>query len=264
MNFELQDFRKQVLEASQTRPVVVDFWAPWCGPCKMLTPILEQLATASGGRWLLVKINVDEHGPIASQFGVQGIPAVFMVFQGGLAGHFTGAQSKEWIQDWLEEHLPDGDAEEPGDTADASGDDLEALEAQVQNNPEAGAPRISLAKALMFSDPDRASAVLAEMQESAKEFDLGIQLGWLCELLTTDPASLPDAAKIKPHFVEALEALKTQNFQAALDSFLEVLYRDREYAEEGARKGIVGIFTLLGRNDDLVKRYHRRFEMALF
>ena len=265
MSFELEDFRTQVLEASQSHPVVVDFWAPWCGPCKTLGPVLEKLATAAKGAWSLVKINVDEHSPIAAQFGVRSIPAVFMVYQASVIGHFSGAQSAEWVQSWLKKHLPEAEGEAPEEAIDESQPGhLEQLEAKVKEDPEAVGPRIALGKALLFGDPGRAATLLSGIPETAKEFDQVQQLGWLCELLNMDPDGLPDAPKIKPHFLEALAAIKGQNFEAAMDSFLEVLYRDKTYAEDAARKGIVGIFTYLGRNHDLPKRYHRRFEMALF
>lgn len=102
----MPDFRADVLEKSHEKPVVVDFWAPWCGPCRVLGPTIEKLARESGGAWRLVKINVDAHPQLAQHYQVRGIPAVKLFSGGEVVAEFAGALPESQIQRWLAEHLP--------------------------------------------------------------------------------------------------------------------------------------------------------------
>jgi thioredoxin 1 len=102
----MPDFQQDVIEKSHDKPVVVDFWAPWCGPCRMLGPALEKLARESGGAWRLVKINVDAHGHLAQTYQVRGIPAVKMFRDGEISAEFTGALPEAQIRRWLDQNLP--------------------------------------------------------------------------------------------------------------------------------------------------------------
>ena len=100
-------FKQEVIDKSYEIPVVVDFWAPWCGPCQYLGPVIEQLATEANGKWQLVKVNTDENQDIAIQYGIQGIPAVKMFINGKVADEFTGALPRPQIEQWLEKNIPD-------------------------------------------------------------------------------------------------------------------------------------------------------------
>ena len=103
---EVADFSAEVLARSQTTPVLVDFWAPWCGPCRMLSPVLEKAATEAGGRWHLVTVNVDKHGALSQQYGIQSIPAVKLFHRGKVVAEFVGAKSDSGFRSWLETNLP--------------------------------------------------------------------------------------------------------------------------------------------------------------
>ncbi len=99
-------FQTEVLDTSHRKPVLVDFWAPWCGPCRALSPTLDALAKESGGSWRLVKINTDAHPTLAQRFDVRGIPAVKLFVDGAVAAEFTGAMPEADVRRWLTEHLP--------------------------------------------------------------------------------------------------------------------------------------------------------------
>jgi thioredoxin 1 len=102
----MADFQQDVIEKSNDKPVVVDFWAPWCGPCRVLGPTIEKLARESMGAWRLVKINVDAHPQLAQTYQVRGIPAVKMFRDGKVVAEFTGALPELEIRRWLDQHLP--------------------------------------------------------------------------------------------------------------------------------------------------------------
>ena len=100
-----EQFQEDVIETSHRKPVVVDFWAPWCGPCKMLGPVLDKMAKESEGAWRLVKINTDKHPQIAQRYGVRGIPAVKLFVDGELSDEFVGAMPESEVRKWLQPHL---------------------------------------------------------------------------------------------------------------------------------------------------------------
>ncbi|MFT3831005.1 MAG: thioredoxin domain-containing protein [Opitutaceae bacterium] len=103
---EVRDFAADVLARSESTPVLVDFWAPWCGPCRVLSPVIEKAAAAAAGRWILVTVNVDAHGPLASQYSIQSIPNVKLFHRGKVIAEFVGAKSEAGLQAWLDANLP--------------------------------------------------------------------------------------------------------------------------------------------------------------
>ncbi len=100
-------FQREVLEKSNQKPVLVDFWAPWCGPCRVLGPVLDKLAKESKGAWRLVKVNADRQTALCQRYGVRGIPAVKLFYNGDVRAEFTGAMPEHAVRQWLAQHLPE-------------------------------------------------------------------------------------------------------------------------------------------------------------
>jgi len=273
------DFDRDVLEASKRAPVVVDFWAPWCGPCRALKPVLEKLAAEFGGKFLLAKVNTDENPEIAERYGVRGIPNVKAFVDGKLANEFTGAQPESAVRRFLETLVPS-----PAETLrgaareDVAGGDFDAAETKLRQAIEldtaANDARVDLA-ALLAARQDLAGAEAAlapipEHRRDERAANLLTRIG-----LARKRASLPDAAPLKarvdaqPADLEArlayAERLVVDGvYRAALDELLEVVRRDRGERRERARKAIVEVFALAAGEPELVSEYRRALASALY
>jgi len=106
MDYEIKDFSIDVIQASHNKPVLVDFWAEWCGPCRVLGPVLERLAEKSNGEWLLVKVNSDEHPELSAKYGIRSIPNVKLFHKGKVVNEFVGALPEPAIKEWLKKNIP--------------------------------------------------------------------------------------------------------------------------------------------------------------
>lgn len=270
MSYEVDDFQTDVIETSQETPVLVDFWAPWCGPCRQLSPVLESLAEEHD-EWNLVKVNVDENGAPAQQYGVRGIPAVKLFVDGEVAAEFTGVKPEHALRKWLEEHLP---SEEKSrlEKAQHELDEGNHEEAEhllwpiLEDDPEHDEAQVLMARALAFRDPTRAKA----LSDAADVADPTLRqtrdaVRTLVRLLewAEDSTPLPDGSG-REDYRAAIEALAEQDFASALEHFIEVVRTNRDYDDDGARKACVALFTLLGEQHPVTKEYRRTFDMSLY
>lgn len=273
MAYNLNDFQTDVIEACQTTPVVIDFWAEWCGPCKVLGPIIEKLAQSAKEKWKLVKINTEEHPELAAQFGVQSIPSVKMVYEGKLIAEFSGALPEPAIVEWLKKHLPESEEEEQDDQA------LESLLASGQRERA----RVLLAERLRENSDDKVLRAqfamlllpehLAEAEQNFEplkndpQFEIEAEtLDTIHFLLTSDLDTLPEGKtpKSQENVKLAIQELRKSNFETALEGFLHVLSTERSYLDDLARKACVAIFTILSQQHPVTQNYRRRFSMALY
>jgi putative thioredoxin len=270
MSYEADDFQTDVIDASAEEPVLVDFWAPWCGPCRQLSPVLESLAEEADD-WSLVKVNVDENGAAAQQYGVRGIPAVKLFVDGEVEAEFTGVKPEHQIQDWLDENLPSEEKnriEQAKDTLEA-GNHQEAehlLWPVLEDNPDHDEAQILMARALVFKDPSQAQVLadeaevadpdLRQTRESVETTTRLLELG-------EDPSALPENG-VKDTYVAGIEALSEQDVDTALENFIDVVRTNRDYDDDGARKACIALFTLLGEQHPITKEHRRSFDMALY
>jgi len=269
MSFEIQDFEKDVLERSQTVPVLVDFWAEWCAPCRMLGPVLEKLAAKADGQWVLAKVDTDRHQDIAARYGIRGIPNVKLFAGGKVIEEFTGALPEAAVTQWLRRALPD-----PLDKDVARAETLvkegKALEAQallggiLKKDPEHEHARVLLAGTYLENLPHKAQELVSGIEEHSRHFPAVDAIRTFSALTTKleNPGSLPDG-HVKPSYLEALHALGRVDYDKALQKFIEVIRGDRYYDDDGARKACVAIFRVLGEDHETTRKFRREFSSAL-
>jgi putative thioredoxin len=272
------DFDRDVLEASKRTPVVVDFWAPWCGPCRALKPILEKLAAEFDGKFLLAKVNTDENPEIAARYGVRGIPNVKAFVDGKLANEFTGAQPESAVRRFLETLVP-SPAEQlrRGAQADLAQGDFDAAETKLREaialDGASDAARVDLA-ALLAARQDLAGAeaelaAIPEDRRDERAAELATRLAF-----ERKRASLPDAGILKSsvdaepdnldaRLVYAERLVADGQYRAALDELMEVVRRDRGDRRERAREAMVQVFGLAADQPDVVTEYRRKLASAL-
>jgi putative thioredoxin len=238
------DFEREVLEASRSLPVMVDFWAPWCAPCRALTPILEKLAAEYAGRIKLVKVNSDENQELAAAFGVRSIPDVIAFRDGKPAAHFLGAQPESQVRAFIDKLLEEADNE--------------ARLAQVQRLIDQG--RLDEAEALLDAvrfDVDLEPRIDA-LRAAIRFARSGADEGKLREMLAANPDD--HAAR----FALAGAYAAAKRYREALDELLEIVERDKSWDDEAARKQILNIFNLAEGEPDLVAEYRRKLARTLY
>jgi putative thioredoxin len=273
-----ENFEADVLERSHEVPILVNFWAPWCGPCRTLSPVLEKLADEYAGKFVLAKINVDESPSLAGAFGVQGIPAVKLIKDGEIAGEFTGALPEAAVREMLSRYLPSeydeqadeaADLEEQGKPADAQTIYQSILEVE----PTHAKSLLGLGRVLMnVGDRDGALKTLERISPAAEERKDADRLIARLQLQgdqSADEATLRQKLAAEPDSIEArfdlAQALAAnEKFEEALSEFLNIVKSDRGFRDDGARKAMVQIFDVLPPDDPLIDKYRSELAKVLF
>jgi putative thioredoxin len=274
-----QNFDAEVLQRSQELPVIVDFWAPWCAPCRELGPVLERLATESGGEFLLVKVDIDKQPGIAQAFGVQSIPHVFALRNGQLADQFMGALPEDQIRQWLARFQPSPAELLVQEARQLAAEDTAAAEAKYREAldlvPNEDKIRIELARLLLKQHRnDDAREIITKLEARGflepeagnikAELDLraaAAEAGGVAECRAALAAS-PNDPKLRLKLAEALGA--GQQFEEALGLCLSVVQASMGDLRDEARTTMVNLFHLLGPEADLTKAYRRKLATALY
>lgn len=269
MAYDVQDFEREVIQHSYEIPVLVDFWAEWCAPCRMLSPVLERLAAQNIGRWALAKVDTEEHPEVSAGYGIQSIPNVKLFFGGNVIGEFVGALPEHMVVQWLKTNLPSRNQSkiEEASVLIAEGRIAEAqplLESILAEEPDNHQTKILLAKTYLFENPARAEQ-LAEQVDDPQYSAMSEAVKTLARLITleSEPEQLPDSPT-KEQYLAAIAELRQQNFERALEKFIDVIQNDRYYDDDGSRKACIAIFRILGEEDPTTQRYRREFSSALY
>ncbi|MEL7488287.1 MAG: thioredoxin [Pseudomonadota bacterium] len=291
----IETFEKDVFEASMTTPVIVDFWATWCGPCKQLTPVLEKVVSAAGGAVKLVKVDIDQNQMLASQLRIQSVPTVYAFYEGRPVDAFQGALPESQVKAFVDQLLTIaggaaataqaadlGEMLDAADKALAEGDvsaAAQAFGATAEQAPEgddihvralAGLARCHVA----LRDFDQARAILAAVPEDKQKDAAVSAVAAALELAQAetgagDVASLAARAAADPddlqtRFDLAGARIAAGEMEAAIEDLLAVISRDRDWNEAAARNKLLTIFEALGPTHPATVRGRRRLSSILF
>jgi len=240
------DFQQKVLDASFEAPVLVDFWAEWCGPCRQLTPVLEAAVEARNGDVRLVKVDTDANPRLSQTFGIRGIPNVKAFRDGRVVDEFTGALPRAQVDLFLDALVPSA-----ADRAVASGDE-DALRAALAEEPRHLEARLALGRTLLRRG---AASDAVEVLREAEHDAVGAGLLARAEL-AADPAADPEAAAV----IATLE----EDPEGAMEQLIEAITGSPAERKDRLRRVMIGIFGERGNDDPLVQRYRRRLAAALY
>ena len=271
-------FEQAVIEQSKTVPVLVDFWAEWCGPCRALKPVLEKLATEYQGKFILAKVNSDENQELAQHFGVRGIPNVKAFVGGKLVNEFSGALPEAQVRAFLQQVIPSPAEKlrmEARDHYAETGDAKAALGMLARAShldPANENVRVDSAELLIeIKEFDEARQLLNSLSPLAQMDDRVKTLSAKLDLASggaSDSAEFEQRIAANPADHEArlalAKALAARNdYAPAFDQLLEVVRRDRKFGDDAARKTMLQLFSVLGSDHPLVGDYRRKLASAL-
>ncbi len=268
MSLDVVDFQKEVLERSKEKPVLVDFWAEWCAPCRILGPVLEKVAAEANGDWVLAKVNTEEMPEVAREYNIRSIPNVKLFVDGKPEAEFVGALPEPMVKQWLQKNIPSKSRKEV-ERAEAllnTGKNDEAaaiLDSVIASEPANHKARVLRALTLLDSNLPRAEELVSPIEEDSEVFDLAEAVRTFAALANKPGDSLPDKP-VRGTYLNAIKSLKARDYAKALEGFIEVIRDDREYDDDGSRKACVAVFKVLGEDHEITQKYRREFSRALY
>lgn len=277
------DFERLVIENSFHKPVLVDFWAEWCSPCKALMPVLQKIAEEYQGELLLAKVNCDLEQNVVAQLGIRSLPTVVLFKDGQPVDGFAGAQPESAIRAMLEPHVqapaaPEADVLESAKAAFGEGriGEAEALLKQLLSEDNENAPALILYARCLAERGELAEAETVLNAVPADDAHKQALAGARAQLTFLRQAiDLPEVALLKSRLAKdaaddeaahqlAIQQLARQQYEAALDGLMGLFMRNRHYADGVAHKTLLQVFDLLGNDHPLVTQYRRRLYQALY
>lgn len=265
------DFEYEVLSFSQNTPVVVDFWAVWCRPCKTLSPLLENLAHEAMGAFRLAKVDVDENPNLALQFGVRTVPTVKAITMMQVVGEFVGNQPEERVRDFLSKITPPSQYSLSIEKAESllANHEWEKAEESfselIEHHPNQPDLLLGLAKAsLGLGDAFEALLILRNFPTSRQYARAEILLPYAESLAYFTKNQLPQEHDLDFAFQNAIRLASNGNLPSALDGLLDILRQEKRYREGIAHKVVLSLLELLGEDDPLTRSYRTELATILF
>lgn len=265
------DFEYEVLSYSQNVPVVVDFWAQWCQPCKILGPLLERLTEEAGGAFRLARVDVDSNPNLAMRYGVRSIPTVKAISQGQVVGEFVGLHPEMRVREFLERLSPPSESALAREKADsllaahrwAEAEEIyRSLEEQNQNQPGV---LLGLVKALLAQGKSGEALFILNYFPASKEYTQAELLRPLAEsMMKYEKNELPEENDLDITFRGSIRLAVRGNLLAALDGLLDIMRQEKRYRNDRARQVFLGILELLGPNDPDARQYRNELAAVLF
>ena len=274
-----ETFARDVIDASQEVPVLVDFWASWCGPCKALMPVLTKLADEYNGAFKLAKVNIDEQQQLAQQFRVRSVPTVKVVKGGQVVDEFMGAQPESQVRAMLDEYIVrESDKQMHAALERYNNGDASAKQDMINiinSDPHNNNLRLLYVDVLMREKQyDDARAILqslpADIRQQPEVAGLLGRLEFLCTAReSADADTLLATLEKEPDNCEARYQLSSlyitrAEYDKALEQLLEIMRRDRQYGDDAGRKGMLKVFEMLGGKGELVSRYRQKMAGLLY
>lgn len=265
------DFEYQVLAYSQQTPVVVDFWAEWCKPCKVLGPMLEHLAEEAQGEFRLAKLNVDDNPNLAIRYGVRSIPAVKAFRNGQMIAEFVGVQPEPRLREFLRSIAPS----ESDLLVEKGSSQLSLLRSQqaeqtfrqaLEVTPGNSAALLGLAKSLLLQGKGKESLHILAGFPTSREFKSASILLPLAQALDAFEHNLGDPSEdaLDAAFQQAMRLVKRGNLEAAMDGLLDILRENKRYRGDKARQAMLGLLEILGSESEIARQYRQELATVLF
>ena len=269
-NVSEADFEYEVLAYSQQVPVVVDFWAEWCVPCRTLSPVLERLAQEGQGTFRLAKVNVDDNPNLTTRYGIHGIPAVKAFREGKMVSEFAGVQPEPRVREFLRALAPT-----KSDLALEKGNSLLVMRqpsqaeatfrAVLKELPDNTIAQLGLAKSLLLQGESEESNQILKRFPASREYNASQALLPLAAALSDlDKDRLKEQDALDPSYNRAIRLVKRGNIEAAMDGLLDILRENKHYANGRARQILVALFELLGEENPLTSQYRGELASVLF
>ena len=280
INVTAETFQSVVLEGSHQRPVLVDFWADWCAPCRQLMPMLAKLASDYGGQFLLAKVDTEAEQALAMQFGIRSLPTVQLFKDGRAVDQFMGALPEAQVREFLDRHIPnEGDEAIATARALMARQDFDAAQAKLAEAAQLGADdqKLFVPRAELLAARGDLNALEAALEHTPVElvdspevkalharllFDRA--LAGAPDLATLEGQVAADDANSEARYQLAARQFLTGNHEAAFDHLLTLMQKDRKYGEDAARKAILMGFELLGVDHPLVTKTRGRLSRLLY